>query len=95
MKQAIIIFLLVISPLCISAQLEDIRSLVRTEFLLQPIDKNADKYFKTITTKGKWTDIDYTDRSRSLWQLERHLDRLIAMSLAYENGNSKNPSDLK
>ncbi|MBP7373509.1 MAG: hypothetical protein KA876_00310 [Prevotella sp.] len=95
MKQAIIIFLLVLSPLCISAQLENIRSLVRTEFLSQSIDKNADKYFKTITTKGKWTDIDYTDRSRSLWQLERHLDRLIAMSLAYENSKSKNPSDLK
>lgn len=95
MKRLFLLSLLIWLPFWASAQLEDIRERVRKEFLSQSIDKDVDRYFSTITSKGTWKDIDYTDRSRSLWQLEQHLDRLISMSLAYENSVRKRPADLQ
>lgn len=95
MKHITLFILLLLFPFCVSAQMETIRGHVRSEFLSQAIDNDAYKYFKTVTSKGTWKDIDYADRSRSLWQLERHLDRLIAMALVYENSARKRSSDLQ
>ena len=36
--------------------------------------------------EGKWPDVDYHDDSTSLWQLEKHLDRLVEMGGSL-NGN--------
>lgn len=89
MKRFIIIISLALTAFGMKAiNMEDIRSAVRNEYLLQQPDSSACKYASELDTNGRWPDIDYADESRSLWQLEKHLDRLVDMALVYEQGNS-------
>lgn len=71
-----------------AVNMEEIRSAVGNEYLLQQPTGSVHKYASELDKNGRWSDIDYADESRSLWQLEKHLDRLVDMALAYERGNS-------
>ncbi len=43
---------------------------------------------KKLDTNGSFTDIDYTDQSRSTWKPREHLSRLNAMARAYSFANN-------
>ncbi len=62
---------------------DDVRDFVRKEYVSDEPHPDSGKWRKTLRKDGSWADIDYTDRSRASWQLEKHLDRLISMSLDY------------
>ena len=89
MKRIIIIlsFVLIVSGIK-AMKMEDIRNAVRQDYLLSETDSPELRYVSEPDNEGKWDDIDYADESRSLWQLEKHLDRLVDMALLYERGNA-------
>ena len=84
---ALLICLLALS--CALAQMDDVREKVRAEYLSAAPKGDAEKWKKSLGKDGRWPDIDYTDGSRSLWQLEYHLDRIVDMALAYEQAPKK------
>lgn len=68
---------------------DDVRDFVRKEYLSDEPDSSVEMWRKTLRKDGSWADIDYTDSSRASWQLEKHLDRLISISLAYSCSGDK------
>lgn len=89
MKRVILHIIAVVTALTAPAMTtEDIRRSVRAEYLSEVADTSAAAHARSIDADGKWADIDYADDSRSLWQLEKHLDRLVDISLVYEQGGS-------
>ncbi|MDE6161507.1 MAG: hypothetical protein K2F77_07605, partial [Muribaculaceae bacterium] len=64
-----------------SSSLEAVRAAIRTEYMQGRPADDTRILAMAIGSDGRWADIDYTDSSRSLWQLEKHLDRLIDMAL--------------
>lgn len=94
----IILFFILLSPAyCCAAEsgLDGIRNKIREEYRATVPSENSDRWFVEMSTKGTWADIDYTDQSRSAWQLEKHLDRLIDLSLLYEQSSVKDSKQLK
>lgn len=84
-KSLILLLALVFSYHCFGAnKLNTIRTKIRNEYLSTSIDPNVNKWINTMKDNGIWEDIDYSDKSRALWQLEKHLDRIIDMSLYFE-----------
>ena len=71
------------------ATLDGVRDAIRAEYLSVPPSAQSPGWVSAIGRDGRWPDIDYSDGSRSLWQLEKHLDRLVDMALAYEQGPKK------
>lgn len=67
---------------CAAASPEEVRSRVRQEYLASTPSADIDLLVSGMDRDGKWADVDYQDRSRSLWQLEKHLDRLVEMALS-------------
>lgn len=90
MKRLILSLFVILNCLSSSASLEEVRSAIRNEYLSSTPSPQTAVWAKSLNRNGQWRDIDYTDRSRALWQLERHLDRLIDMALAYEQAPDKN-----
>lgn len=84
-----IFFPLIASFMMISAadQIDAIRTAVRSDYLSSSPCSDVLTMMQSLDDHGRWKDIDYSDRSRSLWQLEKHLDRLVDMALAYEQCN--------
>lgn len=74
--------------------LDSLRNEVKASFLSQPSDTSAKSWIRTLRPDGSWPDIDYTDQSRSLWQLEKHLDRIITLAI-YANVPDGLPSGKK
>lgn len=70
---------------------EDIRSQVRFEYLEAVPAADVAEYAVLMGDDGKWPDIDYQDNSTSLWQLEKHLDRLVDMALVLGNDSATSP----
>ena len=91
-----ILFLLgLLIPVTVMADFESLRQQIRHDYLTSIPSEQTVLWNQHIRNDGTWGDIDYTDRSRSLWQLEKHLDRLIDMSLAYEQSTKKDRRLLK
>ena len=85
-----ILFLLgLLIPVTVMADFESLRQQIRHDYLTPIPSEQTVLWNQHIRNDGTWGDIDYTDRSRSLWQLEKHLDRLVDMSLAYEQSTKK------
>lgn len=59
---------------------EEIRTLVRKGYFGSVPAADADSLAAAMDEDGKWPDVDYQDGSTSLWQLEKHLDRLVDMA---------------
>lgn len=72
-----------------SSSLEDVRQAVRGEYIEVNPSSDISILVSTMDKDGKWGDIDYKDESRSLWQLEKHLDRLVDMSVGYVKGGAE------
>ena len=91
-----ILFLLgLLIPVTVMADFESLRQQIRHDYLTPIPSEQTVLWNQHIRNDGTWGDIDYTDRSRSLWQLEKHLDRLVDMSLAYEQSTKKDRRLLK
>lgn len=87
MKKAILVFLLAIITLGAHAStLEGVRVLVGQSYRKALAAAESASLAASMDADGRWADIDYQDKSRSLWQLEKHLDRLVVMATALANG---------
>ena len=86
---------LLFSVLGLAAQSDHIRHHVRQEYRSAPADPQTIQWINTIRPDGTWADIDYQDRSRALWQLEKHLDRLVNMALYDESSAVHSPKNLE
>lgn len=95
MKRLFLTIIATISILSASATLEDVRSDIRAEYLSSTPSPQTGEWVGSLGRDGRWPDIDYTDGSRSLWQLEKHLDRLVGMSLAYEQASRKDKKHIR
>lgn len=81
MKRPILILLLLIPALgCFASPLEEVRTQVRKEYLDIPSAADVSALAAAMDGEGKWPDVDYSDTSTSLWQLEKHLDRIVDMA---------------
>jgi chondroitin AC lyase len=58
------------------------RYLYQTE---HPRSTDIDHWVRTISSEGRWPDINYTDEHRANWQLWTHLKRLDQLSVAWRN----------
>lgn len=67
---------------------EDIRSAIGREYASAVPGEDVAVLMSEIADNGRWPDIDYTDCSRSAWQLERHLDRIVDLSLTFRKGGA-------
>jgi chondroitin AC lyase len=54
----------------------------------------ARQYLSAQSAEGAWPDINYGDRSVQ-WDPQKHLDRLVQMAVAYENGTSPDHHSVK
>lgn len=70
--------------------LEKVRTHVRNEYLSVSPASDVNTLVESIEEDGRWADVDYQDKSTSLWQLEKHLDRLVDMAIVLGNNPSKN-----
>ncbi len=86
-KLVLSIILASLAACCYAANLEDIRTAVRGEYIAAYSGRGMIDGITQPDESGKWPDIDYNDDSRAQWQLEKHLDRLISMAGAYMTGN--------
>lgn len=72
-----------------SSTLDSLRNVVRATYLVNTkhaeetklTDINTKNCIRSLRADGSWADIDYSDQSRSLWQLEKHLDRISAIAV--------------
>lgn len=71
-----------------AASLDDVRNAVKTQYIQSVPSAPLSSLMEVLDETGRWADIDYADKSPSLWQLEKHLDRMVDLALAYKNGNS-------
>ncbi|GIW76111.1 MAG: hypothetical protein KatS3mg104_1174 [Phycisphaerae bacterium] len=62
-----------------SADYRDVRSPI--EVSLTP----ADQLLSTLQANGSWSDINYSDLGGADWSPRQHLERLLAMSQAYND----------
>jgi len=49
----------------------------------------VEKWLRALGPDGSWKDVHYDDASRSKWRAMEHLDRLLNITLAYTDTNSK------
>lgn len=89
MRQTVLLIFITLNCVCAFCEgLDDVRAKVRAEYISTETDAaSAAQWVREIREDGTWTDIDYTDRSRALWDLEKHLDRIVAISLAYKHSD--------
>jgi chondroitin AC lyase len=58
------------------------------EFLIAQDTTSLDSikvWINTLNDNGQWTSIDYKDRNTSSWMTTVHLDRIVKISIAYQN----------
>lgn len=84
MKRLILSAIAIINIITASAGLDEVRDAIRAEYLAAAPSPQTASWVRSLGRDGRWPDIDYTDDSRSMWQLEKHLDRIVDMALAYE-----------
>lgn len=75
----------------VATSLEDVRAAVGKEYRSGSSVLDADSLAAKMDADGKWDDIDYQDNSTSLWQLEKHLDRLVEMAVALKGDRASSP----
>lgn len=90
-KFILIIFFIVSVFRGVGKSLEDVRTAVGNEYRNAGASVDADFPAANMAPDGKWSDIDYQDNSTSLWQLEKHLDRLVGMSVALKGDRDSSP----
>ena len=56
---------------------------------IDQLDKNVASYLTQLQDDGSFPDIDYASDARTDWPPMQHLDRLLAMGLAYTQTESK------
>ena len=71
-----------------AGNMENLRASVSEEYALVEPTVDVVSLISSQNQNGTWSDIDYSDKSPSLWQLEHHLDRLVDISRAYRQGNA-------
>lgn len=92
MKKLILtIFCSAVSLFGFASALEEVRSRVHDEYLGSVSSAEAEGLAAAMDEDGKWPDIDYQDNSTSLWQLEKHLDRLVEMAGALKGNRDSSP----
>ncbi len=94
MKRILFISLL-FGKLDLAAQSDVVRQRVRQEYRSAACSLQAAAWWRSMRSDGTWADIDYEDHSRSLWQLEQHLDRLVDMSLDYASAAARDTQELR
>jgi len=52
-------------------------------------DNETGKYLATLQSNGTWPDIDYADKSRTIWAPAAHLSRIQNFALAYTRHGGK------
>lgn len=72
-----------------TASLDSIRAIVLHSYISQSSDSNAKDYIRSLRNNGSWPDIDYADKSPSLWQLEKHLHRISAIAVYAHHAKQK------
>ena len=91
MKRLIFLAILFFNVVSVVATtMEDVRSSVANEYAAGKPGKDVALLISNLDKDGRWPDIDYTDQSRSLWQLEYHLDRLVDLSLVFRQEGAVN-----
>lgn len=63
--------------------------LIRKIFSKLVGDVSVEKAMNSMLPDGSWSDIQYTDESVKTWSPHNHTKRLLAMSMAYTNKESK------
>lgn len=95
MKRLILSLIVLFCGMSAYAGLEGVRESIRAEYLMTEPSAQVSEWVRTLGRDGRWADVDYKDMSGSLWQLEKHLDRLVDMALSYEQGNGKDEKTLR
>lgn len=92
MYRTILTILFVVLALGIrGASPEEVRREVGKAYLPTVASPDASSLASAMDGEGKWSDVDYQDTSTSLWQLEKHLDRLVEMAGAYASSPQSDP----
>ena len=88
--------ILVVSIICMTlsiayagqnTSIEKIRNSIREEYLDSKVTPDSVKTLvSAMNDEGYWSDINYVDTTRTGWQHTVHLNRLILISQACQNG---------
>lgn len=71
-----------------AADIDLLQSVMEQEWMKRSCS-SAGSYLSSQNSNGSWSDINYSDKSRSGWEPEKHWERLIQMAIAYnKSGNS-------
>lgn len=93
MKKRVLTILFAVMAICgFGASPDDVRTCVKNGYLCVVASPEAVTWAATIDGEGRWPDVDYQDQSTSLWQLEKHLDRLVEMAASLGGDPQKNPA---
>jgi chondroitin AC lyase len=67
---------------------------VETRFVDHVLDtrSGSSSHLATQRSDGSWADVDYSDTSKANWDLYKHVDRVLAMAVAYREGGSTSTS---
>jgi chondroitin AC lyase len=68
--------------------LETIRSRVMAPLLSAPDTKSVGRLVLSMESDGTWANIDYSNKSRSGWQVPTHLSRVAVLARAYSASKS-------
>lgn len=69
--------------------IEKLRTRFSEQLLRAPVSEDRIKaLIETIMPDGTWPGIDYVDTTRTAFQHSRHLDNMLALSIAYEKKGS-------
>lgn len=69
--------------------IEKLRTRFSEQLLRAPVsDDRVKTLIETIMPDGTWPGIDYVDTTRTAFQHSRHLDNMLALSIAYEKKGS-------
>jgi len=71
------------------AAIDDITTRLINKLIPESVnDANVDNLAGTMLADGSWNDIDYDDKSETSWKPGAHLNRLVAMAVAYRTPSS-------
>ena len=73
---------------------DEIRCAIQSEYAKDSVILDIESLIADLNENGEWPDIDYSDKSPSLWQLEHHLDRIVELSKAYRQSAEKDTAAL-
>lgn len=91
MKQLLFLSMMFLMAVGLHAKTpEEIRRAIADEYASAQTSTDVDSILSSLDENGRWPDIDYSDQSGSRWQLERHLDRIVDLALAYRRISTDN-----